>query len=77
MNRQLNDIYLDLKRLSEYSSLSVRTLRDHISDCSNPLPHFRVKGKILVRQSEFDKWTEGFRGKSSVDGIVEEVLRNM
>jgi hypothetical protein len=54
-----SDKYFDLKSLSEYSSLGVPTLRDYIR--SEGLPCFKVKGKILVRQSEFDGWLESFR----------------
>jgi len=54
-----SDKYLDLKNLSEYSSLGVATLRDHIR--TEGLPHYKVKGKILVKQSEFDEWLESFR----------------
>ena len=54
-----SDKYFDLKSLSEYSSLRIPTLRDHIR--SEGLPHFKVKGKILVKQSEFDEWLESFR----------------
>lgn len=50
------DKYLDLKGLSEYSSLGVSTLREYIR-CER-LPHFKVRGKILVRISEFDEWME-------------------
>ena len=53
------DKYLDLNSLSEYSSLSVSTLRDYIN--SEGLPHFKVKGKILVKVSEFDTWIESYR----------------
>jgi hypothetical protein len=35
-------------------------LRKHLTD-ANPLPHYRVKGKILVRRSEFVGWMRLFR----------------
>ena len=48
----LKDQYFDLKGLSIYSALAVPTLRDHIRvGC---LPYFKVKGKILVKKSDFD-----------------------
>ena len=68
------DPYYDLKSLSAYSSLRVSTLRDHIR--SEGLPCFKVKGKILVKQSEFDKWIENYRDnknrdlKDLVDGVM-------
>ena len=54
----LKDQLFDLKGLSAYSSLSVSTLRHHVRD---GLPAYSVRGKILVRRSEFDRWLEGFR----------------
>jgi len=70
----LRDQLFDLKGLSAYSSLGVGTLRDYLRA---GLPHFKVKGKILVRRSEFDQWLEGFRvdRKVDLDGLVDGVLR--
>lgn len=51
--------YLTLKELSEYSRLSVRTLRRHIRPgCSGSLPYIRLggKGKILINIQTFDNW---------------------
>ncbi len=50
------DPYLSLTGLAGYSSLSRRTLQDLVNDTSDPLPSYRVGGKILVRKSEFDRW---------------------
>jgi excisionase family DNA binding protein len=50
------DPFFSLKGLAGYSSLSRRTLQDLVNDTSDPLPSFRVGGKILVRKSEFDRW---------------------
>ena len=72
-----SDKYFDLKSLSEYSSLGVPTLRDHIR--SEGLPYYKVKGKILVKQSEFDDWIESFRVdtrcdlKEFVDGVIDSL----
>ena len=52
----LKDQLFDLKGLSVYSALAVPTLRDYIKTGS--LPCFKVKGKILVKRSEFDRWLE-------------------
>ena len=73
------DQYFDLKALSAYSSMAVPTLRDHIRDVCSPLPHFKVKGKILVRRSEFDKWLEGFRVSDSdnLEQIVEDAIKDL
>ena len=55
------DHYLDLKTLSERSCISVRTLRDHLKDPECPLPGYRLKGKVLIRWSEFNNWMERHR----------------
>src|SRR5262249_49906078 len=70
------DPFLDLRALAGYSSLSVRKLRDLLDDAHNPLPSYRVGGKLLVRRSEFDAWIAGYRnrGSANVDAIVAEVL---
>jgi len=72
-----SDKYFDLKSLSEYSSLCVPTLRDHIR--SGGLPHFKVKGKILVKQSEFDTWLESFRVDTKCDlkGVVDSIIDSL
>lgn len=68
------DRYLDLKTLSGYSSLSVRTLRDYLSDTVNPIPSFCVKRKILVRKSEFDRWMSKHRvDTQGVSRLVDEM----
>ena len=72
-----SDKYFDLKSLSEYSSLGVPTLRDHIR--SEGLPHYKVKGKILVRQSEFDAWIDSFRvdPKFYPNGIADSIIDSL
>ena len=50
------DPYLSLKGLAGYSSLSRRSLWDLVNDPRDPLPSYRVGGKLLVRKSEFDRW---------------------
>ncbi len=73
----LKDQYFDLKGLEAYSALKVPTLRDHIK--SGDLPCFKVKGKILTKKSEFDRWIEAFRinKKRDLDNIVNEVMDSM
>jgi predicted DNA-binding transcriptional regulator AlpA len=70
--------YLDLKNLSAYSSLSVRTLWNYIADSDNPLPHFRLKKKVLVRRSEFDRWMEAHRFEGNrLDALVDEIINDL
>jgi hypothetical protein len=71
------DRLLDLKGLSEHSSLGVPTLRDYLR--SGGLPYFKLKGKILVRLSEFDQWLESFRvdTKQELNNLVDDVLTDL
>ena len=72
--------YFDLQALASYSSCSVRWLRDRLVDQTNPLPHHRVEGKLLVKRADFDHWIEHYRiGRQShdVDGIVNEILNSL
>ena len=73
----LDDHYFDLKGLSAYSSMGVSTLRDYIS--RGDLPAFKVKGKVLIRRSEFDTWIEGKRIKKrqNIRSIANEVVNNL
>jgi excisionase family DNA binding protein len=68
------DQYFDLKGLAVYCGLSVGTLRGHIRE--GRLPAYRVRGKVLVRRSEFDRWLERYRLKRTQDleAIADEVL---
>ena len=73
----IDDQYFDLRGLSAYSALGVATLRDYIR--SDALPCFKVKGKILIKKSEFDTWVERYRINqaqdinSIVDGVMESL----
>jgi excisionase family DNA binding protein len=73
--------WLSLRELTEYASVSERTLRQWLHRSTDALPAVRVDGKILVRKSEFDAWLERHRiqpdAPIDVDGIVNAVLRDM
>jgi excisionase family DNA binding protein len=71
------DRLLDLKGLSEHSSLGVPTLRDYLR--SGGLPYFKLRGKILVRLSEFDQWLEAFRvdTKQELNNLIDDVLTDL
>jgi hypothetical protein len=70
---------LPLRQLAAYSGLSVRTLRFYLTHLSNPLPHYRMAGKVLVKRSEFDSWMQTFRreNRSKVNDIVDTVLKGL
>jgi len=69
----LKDQYFDLRGLSAYSSLKVATLRDHIRA---GMPAFKVKGKILIRMSEFNDWVERYRinKEQDLNALVDSVM---
>ena len=73
------DPFLTLRVLAAYSGLSVRKLRDLLADPVHPLPHYRIGGKILVRQSEYDGWAARYRhvGSGDVNAIVASVLQDL
>ena len=73
----LKDQYFDLRGLSAYSSLGVPTIREHIK--LRGLPAFKVKGKLLIKMSEFDKWMEGYRQNKAqdLDVLVEDVMKEL
>jgi len=71
------DQYMSLKGLSTYSAMGVPTLRDYMR--SEGLPHFKLKGKVLIKRSEFDRWLEKYRVDqaqdliSLVDGVMDAI----
>jgi len=73
------DPFLSLKALAEYSSISIRKLRDLLAEPAHPLPHYRIGGKILVKRSEYDTWAARYRyvGSGDVDAIVASVLKDL
>lgn len=70
------DPYLSLRALAGYSGLSVRSLRACIADLADPLPCYRVGGKILVRVSEYDGWKarRRYAPRQTVREIVNELM---
>ena len=67
------DQFFDLKTLSQYSCLSVRTLRNYLGK----LPHYRVGGKLLIRKSEFDRFMDKYRVVDNLNEVVEDILSEM
>jgi hypothetical protein len=64
---------LTIKQLVAYSALSERTLRNYLKRRVQPLPHYRVDKKILIRRVEFDGWLASFRRAERVDEIDQAV----
>ena len=73
--------WLDLRELTAYAAVSERTIRAWIHSPVDPLPAAQVRGKILVRRSDFDRWLEHHRvkllGGLDLDGIVKELLEDV
>ena len=63
----MKEKYSSLRQLSNNTGISVRTLRAHLKDPIHPLPHFRVKGLILIKDEEFEVWLDHFRVKKEDD----------
>jgi lambda repressor-like predicted transcriptional regulator len=61
MDAALSAKFISLQDLSTYSSLSVKTLRSYLFRQQNPLPHYRLTKKILVRLEDFEVWMEAYR----------------
>ena len=59
------DPFLSMNGLAAYSSLSRRTLQNLLGDPLDPLPSYRVGGKLLVRRSEFDAWMSRRRNRKA------------
>lgn len=72
----LKDQFFDLRGLSVYSALSVPALRQYLK---TGLPHYRLKGKILIKRSEFDAWLRQYRVNSTRDlkDIVNGAMRDL
>ncbi|MBW1668864.1 MAG: helix-turn-helix domain-containing protein [Deltaproteobacteria bacterium] len=71
------DRYFDLQSLSNYSGVSVSALRDYIR--RDNLPCFKLRGKVVVKRSEFDSWIEQFRyhPTEDLDRIADEVIQSL
>jgi excisionase family DNA binding protein len=71
--------YLPLKQLATYTGLSVRTLRVHLVDRTQPLPYYKIGGKILVRRADFDAWAAQFRVSppTGIDHLVNDVVQGL
>jgi len=73
----LKDQYFDLRGLQAYSGMKVSLIREYIR--RNGLPCFQIKGKIFIKQSEFDKWINQYRinRKKDINNIVNSVMKNL
>ncbi len=56
--------------------MAIPTLRDYMRE---GMPYFKLKGKILVKRSEFDGWLESFRVNRNLElnELVDDVIRGL
>jgi len=73
----LKDQYFDLRGLSAYSTMGVSTLREYIKE--GKLPAYKVKGKVLIRKSEFERWIERHRmnQKKDIESIADDIIKSL
>jgi hypothetical protein len=70
------DPYLSLRALTQYSGLSLSTIRQYLAlPPPDALPAYYLPGKILVRRSDFDVWIQRFktRGRPDVVKVLQEL----
>lgn len=53
--------FMDLKCLAQRCGLSRRTLRALVHDPTDPLPAYRVGGKLLFEIAQVEKWIRRHR----------------
>jgi len=63
---------MDLRSLTQYADVSLRTLGDWVRDPVDPLPASRVNKKLLVRRTDFDAYLE--RHRVQPDSLVDEIM---
>lgn len=65
--------FFTLRTLASYASCSVRWLRARLVDAYDPLPHFKIGGKVLVKREDFDQWINTHRVVRRADDLKELV----
>lgn len=73
--------WLGLKELSFYADLSQRTLRSWIYSPVDSLPATKVRGKVLVRRSDFDAYLQRHQirrlNEINLDAIVNDIVNGV
>ena len=62
--------FLSLQQLTSFSGLSRSTLKRHLNAARDALPCYRVGGRVLVRQSDFEAWMTSRRQRESAVGAL-------
>lgn len=74
---ELRAEWLGLKQLTQYANISERTVRAWIHSPVDSLPAVRVRGKILVRRSEFDLWLANHRVKPLENVDLNDIVKGI
>jgi excisionase family DNA binding protein len=71
--------WLDLRAVTQYASVSARTVREWIHRTNNPLPAAQVGNKLLISRTVFNNWLAGHTVQllQSVTAIVEDVMQRI
>jgi len=71
------DVFISAETCAEWSSLSLRTIREYLKSPDNPLPHYKVGGRILIYWPDFKRWMDGYRvaGDYQRGNVAEKILR--
>ena len=77
--KTLDREWLDVRALTQYASVSVRTVREWVHRPTNPLPAAQVGNKLLVSRTAFDTWLAAHRVQppQGVSAIVNDVMQRM
>lgn len=70
--------YLTLKILARQLSVTPRTLRGWMRDPVDPLPGYKVKGTLLFRWAEIERWLDAHRVETvNLEAQVDEILNSL
>jgi len=80
-NSRRDSEWLDLRGLTNYASVSERTIRQWLHRGRDPLPAVQVGRKILVRRTVFDRWLDQHPLQPAesieISGIVNEIMSEL
>lgn len=66
-----------LRDLTDYASVSERTLRSWIYSSVDPLPAVKISGKVLIRRSDFDAYLQRHRVKPLEQFNIDAIVRDL
>ena len=70
--------FVNLKTLSKRLGVSPRTLRGWMRDPVDPLPGYRVKGTLLFRWTEIERWLDAHRVETvDLEAQANEILDSL